>query len=55
MIGLTLLQEHVYRQDLAELLNRPAAVMMAGYLSLSQIISLVHCIVIAQADETSDD
>ncbi|EIK1438368.1 Rpn family recombination-promoting nuclease/putative transposase, partial [Salmonella enterica] len=38
--------------DLAELVDRLAPILLAGYLSSSQVISLVHYIV--QAGETSD-
>ncbi|HBJ6433127.1 hypothetical protein ABI57_18360 [Salmonella enterica subsp. enterica serovar Veneziana] len=47
MAALTLLQKHIHQRDLAELVDR-----LAGYLSSSQVISLVHYIV--QAGETSD-
>ena len=47
MAALTLLQ-----RDLAELVDRLAPILLAGYLSSSQVISLVHYIV--QAGETAD-
>ncbi|EHX7012681.1 Rpn family recombination-promoting nuclease/putative transposase, partial [Salmonella enterica subsp. enterica serovar Concord] len=49
---LTLLQKHIHQRDLAELVDRLAPILLAGYLSSSQVISLVHYIV--QAGETSD-
>ena len=52
MAALTLLQKHIHQRDLAELVDRLAPILMAGYLSSSQVISLVHYIV--QAGETSD-
>ncbi|EPC0969865.1 Rpn family recombination-promoting nuclease/putative transposase [Enterobacter hormaechei] len=52
MAALTLLQKHIHQRDLAELVDRLAPVLLAGYLSSSQVISLVHYIV--QAGETSD-
>ncbi|EHY6426798.1 Rpn family recombination-promoting nuclease/putative transposase, partial [Salmonella enterica subsp. enterica serovar Newport] len=50
--ALTLLQKHIHQRDLAELVDRLAPILLAGYLSSSQVISLVHYIV--QAGETSD-
>lgn len=52
MAALTLLQKHIHQRDLAELIDRLAPILLAGYLSSSQVISLVHYIV--QAGETSD-
>src|SRR5690606_27974151 len=52
MSALTLLQEHIHQRDLAELVARLAPILLAGYLSSSQVLSLVHYIV--QAGETSD-
>lgn len=52
MAALTLLQKHYHQRDLAELVDRLALILLAGYLSSSQVISLVHYIV--QAGETSD-
>lgn len=52
MAALTLLQKHIHQRDLAELVDRLAPILLAGYLSSSQVISLVHYIV--QAGETSD-
>ncbi|EIB9818182.1 Rpn family recombination-promoting nuclease/putative transposase, partial [Salmonella enterica subsp. enterica serovar Teshie] len=49
---LTLLQKHIHQRDLSELVDRLAPILLAGYLSSSQVISLVHYIV--QAGETSD-
>ncbi len=52
MAALTLLQKHIHQRDLAELVDRLAPLLLAGYLSSSQVISLVHYIV--QAGETAD-
>lgn len=52
MAALTLLQKHIHQRDLAELVDRLAPILLAGYLSSSQVISLVHYI--AQAGETAD-
>ncbi|MEN4758119.1 Rpn family recombination-promoting nuclease/putative transposase [Pantoea agglomerans] len=52
LAALTLLQKHIHHRDLAELVKRLAPILLAGYLSSSQVISLVHYIV--QAGETSD-
>ncbi|EBQ0471742.1 Rpn family recombination-promoting nuclease/putative transposase, partial [Salmonella enterica subsp. enterica] len=46
------LQKHIHQRNLAELVDRLAPILLAGYLSSSQVISLVHYIV--QAGETSD-
>ncbi|EBN1928326.1 IS3 family transposase, partial [Salmonella enterica] len=45
MAALTLLQKHIHQRDLAELVDRLAPILLAGYLSSSQVISLVHYIV----------
>lgn len=52
MAALPLLQKHIHHRDLAELIERLAPILLAGYLSSSQVISLVHYIV--QTGETSD-
>lgn len=52
MAALTLLQKHIHQRDMAELTDRLAPILLAGYLSSSQVISLVHYIV--QAGETAD-
>lgn len=52
MAALTLLQKHIHQRDLAELIDRLAPILLAGYLSSSQVISLVHYIL--QAGETAD-
>lgn len=44
MAALTLLQKHIHQRDLAELVDGLAPILLAGYLSSSQIISLVHYI-----------
>ncbi|MGS9097342.1 Rpn family recombination-promoting nuclease/putative transposase, partial [Salmonella enterica subsp. enterica serovar Infantis] len=51
MAALTLLQQHIHQRDLAELVDRLAPIVLAGYLSSSQVISLVHYIV--QAGDTA--
>ncbi|ECC2218921.1 Rpn family recombination-promoting nuclease/putative transposase, partial [Salmonella enterica] len=45
MAALTLLQKHIHQRDLAELVDRLAPILLTGYLSSSQVISLVHYIV----------
>lgn len=52
MSALTLLQKHIHQRDLAELVYLLVPILLAGYLSSSQVISLAHYIV--QAGETSD-
>ena len=52
MAALTLLQKHIHQRDLAELIDRLAPILLAGYLSSTQVVSLVHYIV--QAGESSD-
>jgi len=52
MAALTLLQKHIRQRDLAELVDRLTPILLAGYLSSSQVVSLIHYIL--QAGETSD-
>lgn len=52
MAALTLLQKHIHQRDLAEVMDRLTSVLVAGWLSSSQIVSLVHYII--QAGETTD-
>jgi len=52
MAALTLLQKHIRQRDLAELVDRLTPILLAGYLSSSLVVSLVHYIL--QAGETSD-
>lgn len=52
MAALTLLQKHIRQRDLAELTDRLAPLLLAGYLSSPQVISLVHYII--QTGESSD-
>jgi predicted transposase/invertase (TIGR01784 family) len=52
MAALTLLQKHIRQRDLAELTDRLSAILLGGYLSSPQVISLVHYII--QAGESSD-
>lgn len=49
---MTLLQKHIHQRDLAELMDKLAPILLTGYLSSSQVVSLVHYIV--QAGEASD-
>ncbi|WP_064367426.1 Rpn family recombination-promoting nuclease/putative transposase [Pantoea ananatis] len=52
MAALTLLQKHIHQRDLAELVDKLVPILLAGYLSSSQVVSLIHYIV--QAGETAD-
>ena len=52
LAALTLLQKHIHLRDLAELMDKLVPILLAGYLSSSQVVSLVHYIV--QAGETLD-
>jgi len=52
MAALTLLQKHIRQRDLAELTDKLATILLAGYLSSPQVISLVHYII--EAGESSD-
>jgi len=52
MAALTLLQKHIRQRDLAELVDRLTPILLTGYLSSSQVVSLIHYIL--QAGETSD-
>jgi predicted transposase/invertase (TIGR01784 family) len=52
MAALTLLQKHIHQRDLAELIDKLATTLLAGYLSSTQVVSLVHYIL--QAGNTSD-
>ncbi|WP_411752602.1 Rpn family recombination-promoting nuclease/putative transposase [Serratia sp. (in: enterobacteria)] len=52
MAALTLLQKNIHQRDIAELTGRLATILLAGYLSSQQVISLVHYLV--QAGETAD-
>lgn len=52
MAALTLLQKHIHQRDLAELMDKLAATLLAGYLSSTQVVSLVHYLL--QAGNTSD-
>jgi len=45
MAALTLLQKHIRSRDLAELSERLSTILLAGYLSSSQIASLIHYII----------
>ena len=52
MAALTLLQKHIHRRDLADLLDRLAATLVTGHLTGQQLVSLINYLV--QAGETSD-
>lgn len=52
MAALTLLQKHIHRRDLADLLDRLATTLMAGRLTGQQLVSLINYLV--QAGETDD-
>uniref|UniRef100_UPI00065FE3D9 Rpn family recombination-promoting nuclease/putative transposase n=1 Tax=Serratia TaxID=613 RepID=UPI00065FE3D9 len=52
MAALTLLQKHIRRRDLAELTDRLSAILLTGYLSSPQVISLIHYII--QAGESAN-
>ncbi|QUY48934.1 Rpn family recombination-promoting nuclease/putative transposase [Serratia plymuthica] len=52
MAALTLLQKHIRQRDLAELTDRLATILLGGYLSSPQVISLIHYIL--QAGEASN-
>lgn len=52
MAALTLLQKHIHQRELTDLIDKLAPVLLAGYLSSSQVISLVHYLL--QAGETAD-
>ena len=52
MAALTLLQKHIHRRDLADLLDRLATTLMAGHLTGQQLVSLINYLV--QAGETDD-
>lgn len=53
MAALTLLQKHIHQRDITELTDRLATILLAGYLSSQQVISLVHYLLL-QAGETAD-
>ncbi|MFT4272410.1 MAG: Rpn family recombination-promoting nuclease/putative transposase [Pantoea sp.] len=52
MAALTLLQKHIHRRDLADLLDRLAATLVTGHLTGQQLVSLINYLV--QTGETSD-
>lgn len=52
MAALTLLQKHIHRRDLSELLDRLAATLLTGHLTGQQLVSLINYLV--QAGETDD-
>lgn len=52
MAALTLLQKHIHQRDAAEVMERLATVLLAGYHSSSQVVSLVNYLL--QAGETAD-
>lgn len=52
MAALTLLQKHIHRRDMATLTDRLATLLMADYLSSSQVTVLIHYLL--QAGESAD-
>ncbi|WP_416414542.1 Rpn family recombination-promoting nuclease/putative transposase [Pantoea sp. App145] len=52
MAALTLLQKHIHRRDLADLLDRLAVTLLTGHLTGQQLISLINYLV--QVGETDD-
>lgn len=52
MAALTLLQKHIHRRDLAELLDRLATTLLTGHLTGQQLVSLINYLI--QAGETDD-
>ncbi|WP_369700797.1 Rpn family recombination-promoting nuclease/putative transposase [Pantoea sp. At-9b] len=52
MAALTLLQKHIHRRDLADLLDQLAATLVTGHLTGQQLVSLINYLV--QTGETSD-
>lgn len=52
MAALTLLQKHIHRRDLADLLDRLAATLVTSHLTGQQLVSLINYLV--QAGETDD-
>ncbi|PRD14458.1 Rpn family recombination-promoting nuclease/putative transposase [Pantoea coffeiphila] len=52
MAALTLLQKHIHQRDLTELLDRLCTVLIAGYLTGQQLVSLINYLV--QAGEAPD-
>lgn len=54
MAALTLLQKHIRRRDLAELTDELSTILLAGYLSSSQIVLLTHYIIQAGNTENAE-
>ncbi|WP_217550290.1 Rpn family recombination-promoting nuclease/putative transposase [Pantoea sp. GbtcB22] len=52
MAALTLLQKHIHRRDLSELLDRLATTLLTGHLTGQQLVSLINYLI--QAGETDD-
>ncbi|MDU5475956.1 MULTISPECIES: Rpn family recombination-promoting nuclease/putative transposase [Pantoea] len=52
MAALTLLQKHIHRRDLSDLIDRLAATLLTGHLTGQQLVSLINYLV--QAGETDD-
>ncbi len=52
MAALTLLQKHIHQRDLTKLLDRLCTVLIAGYLTGQQLVSLINYLV--QAGESPD-
>lgn len=52
MAALTLLQKHIHRRDLADLLDNLATLLLTEHMTGQQLVSLINYLV--QAGETSD-
>jgi len=52
MAALTLLQKHIHRRDLSELIDPLAATLLTGHLTGQQLVSLINYLI--QAGETDD-
>jgi len=52
MAALTLLQKHIHRRDLSELIDRLAAALLTGHLTGQQLVSLINYLI--QAGEADD-
>ncbi|WP_342755448.1 Rpn family recombination-promoting nuclease/putative transposase [Pantoea sp. MBD-2R] len=52
MAALTLLQKHIYQRDLIDMVNRLAEVLLNGYLTGQQLVSLINYLI--QAGEASN-
>lgn len=52
MAALTLLQKHIHRRDIADLLDNLSTLLLAGHMTRQQLDSLINYLV--QAGETSN-